>query len=144
MAYKDKQALYNSILSEIEQGASLLSVLKKEGMPNRVTFFVWMKESEDNTNNYARAIKARSDVLFDEMIEIAYTPEEGEVIKSSSHGVETTTSDMLGHRRLKIDTLKWILSRMDPKKYGDKMSIEQETKSITEIVLTDATINTNS
>jgi len=124
MAYKNKEELYNIIIARIEQGESLLSILKDEGMPNRVTFFVWMKETEEKSNNYAKAMESRQEKLFDEILEIAYTPEEGDTIKESMNGIERTTADMLGHRRLKIDSLKWVLSRMNPKKYGDK--IQQE------------------
>ena len=28
---------------------------------------------------------------------------------------------MIAHRRLKIDALKWSLSKLNPKKYGDKV-----------------------
>jgi hypothetical protein len=50
---------------------------------------------------------------------------------------------MLGHRRLKIDSLKWVLSRMNPKKFGDKVQQEHTINDITEIRLTDATTDIN-
>ena len=143
MAYKDKEKIYNDILARIEQGESLLQILKDDGMPNRVTFFVWMKETDEKTNNYAKAMESRQEKLFDEILEIAYQTEEGETIKSTMHGIETTTSDMLGHRRLKIDSLKWVLSRMNPKKYGDKIQQEHTVNDITEIRLTDAVTDTD-
>jgi hypothetical protein len=36
---------------------------------------------------------------------------------------------MIEHRRLQVDARKWILARMDPKKYGDKIeqTVEQKT-----------------
>jgi len=125
MAYstEDKERIFKSIISEIENGASLRSVLSKEGMPARSTFFEWLKESEEKSNHYAKSIEARADSMFDEMLEIAYTTESGETVKTTLNGIETTAGDMLGHRKLKIDTIKWILSRMNPKKFGDKMDM---------------------
>jgi|TARA_R110000782_G_scaffold225628_1_gene312500 hypothetical protein len=143
MAYKDKDKVFNDIIARIEQGESLLQILKSDGMPDRSTFFVWMKETEEKSNNYTKAMESRQDKMFDEILEIAYKPEEGDVVKSSMNGVETTTSDMLGHRRLKIDSLKWVLSRMNPKKFGDKVQQEHTINDITEIRLTDATTDIN-
>ncbi len=134
MAYDKKEELYNEILARIEQGESLLQILKDEGMPNRKTFFVWMKETEEKSNNYAKAMEARQEKLFDEILEIAYTTEDGEVLKETMNGIERTTADMLGHRRLKIDTLKWVLSRMNPKKYGDRIQNEHSGEITTNII----------
>ena len=37
---------------------------------------------------------------------------------------------MLGHRRLKADTLKWAMSKMFPKKFGDKVDVTSGGKEI--------------
>jgi hypothetical protein len=34
---------------------------------------------------------------------------------------------MLGHRRLQIDARKWMLGKLNPKKYGDKLEVDQNT-----------------
>ena len=31
---------------------------------------------------------------------------------------------MIDHRRLQIDTRKWLIGKMAPKKYGDKQQLE--------------------
>jgi hypothetical protein len=73
----------------------------------------------------------RSDVLFEEIIEIADTTEEGTVVETDDHGrTKEKTGDMTQHRRLKIDARKWAVSKMSPKKYGDKLEIEQTNKGV--------------
>jgi len=37
---------------------------------------------------------------------------------------------MLGHRRLLIDTLKWNMSRMNAKRYGDKLDVTSGDKPL--------------
>lgn len=37
---------------------------------------------------------------------------------------KTTTGDMIEHRRLQIDARKWRLSKMAPKRYGDKSALD--------------------
>lgn len=126
MAYTREQIekIFTTICEQIETGRSLRSILKEdENMPSSSTFFIWLKEDELKSKRYELATDLRTDILFDEIIEIAYNTEEGTTTKETERGVEITTGDMLGHRRLKIDALKWSLSKLNPKKYGDKTDI---------------------
>jgi hypothetical protein len=40
------------------------------------------------------------------------------------NGVERIDAGMLGGQKLKVDTQKWLVSRLAPKVYGDKKEIE--------------------
>ncbi len=136
MAYtKDEiQTFKNEIIDHISNGKSLKSTLDNHNhLPNRQTVYNWLNKEHDKfdkefLDNYARATKDRADLLFDEMLEIADTTEEGITTKESDKGTETTTGDMIQHRRLRVDTRKWALSRMNPKKYGDKLETVNEHK----------------
>ncbi len=130
MAYKeeDKERIFDHIITEIaEEGRPVRSILKDEGMPSTSTFFQWLEEDKSKAKQYARACEMRADVLFDQMLQIAFTPVEGEtkkiVKKGKTEETETTKGDMLGHRRLQVDTLKWSISKLAPKKYGDKVDV---------------------
>jgi len=128
MAY-DKEETFKQILLGIEEGNSLRSVLKREGMPTSTAFYDWIDNDKEKSIHYARACEKRADVMFEEILEIAYTPEEGTTTKSTERGLEITTGDMLGHRKLKIDSIKWMLGKMQPKKYGDKAGIDVEAEN---------------
>lgn len=137
MAYTqdDIDNLFEHICIEIETGRSLRSILKQdENMPSSSTFFIWLTESELKSKRYELATNLRTDALFDEIVEIAYNTEEGETTKVNSKGeIETTTGDMLGHRRLKIDALKWSLSKLNPKKYGEKLDLTSKDEKLNNI-----------
>ena len=79
-------------------------------------------------NQYKRARDIQADVLFDEIHQIADTPQKGTKTVRRGEGdnstVETTEADMIEHRRLQIDARKWLIGKMAPKKYGDKQQIE--------------------
>jgi len=134
MAYSIEEInkIFEHICIEIESGRSLRSILKQdENMPSSSTFFIWLTEDELKSKRYELATNLRTDALFDEIVEIAYNTEEGETTKVNSKGeIETTTGDMLGHRRLKIDALKWSLSKLNPKKYGEKTDITSNGEKI--------------
>lgn len=137
MAYdKDKiEVIFTQICEQIETGRSLRSILKEDdNMPSSSTFFIWLKEDALKSKRYELATDLRTDILFDEIIEIAYNVEEGTTTKETERGVEITTGDMLGHRRLKIDALKWSLSKLNPKKYGDKIQNELSGQITTNVI----------
>jgi len=137
MAYSQEEIeeVFTKICEQIETGRSLRSVLKEdENMPSSSTFFIWLKEDKEKSKRYELATDLRTDILFDEIIDIAYNTEEGTTTKETERGVEITTGDMLGHRRLKIDALKWSLSKLNPKKYGDKIQTEHSGEVTTNII----------
>ena len=138
MAYsvEEIEEVFTRICEQIETGRSLRSILKEdENMPSSSTFFIWLKEDSLKSKRYELATDLRTDILFDEIIDIAYNTEEGTTTKENAKGeIETTTGDMLGHRRLKIDALKWSLSKLNPKKYGDKIQTEHSGEVTTNII----------
>jgi len=126
---EDKKIMKSRIVEEIEKKRSLHDILENDILgefPNASTVYEWLNENSNYydaefSNNYERARDIRADKIFEEMLQIADTPVLGETVKSGLLGDETTTGDMLQHRRLQVDTRKWILGRMKPKKYGDKI-----------------------
>lgn len=141
MAYSEEQKsnIFEYICIEIEKGRSLRSILREDnGMPSTSTFFIWLTECQIKSKRYELATDLRTDALFDEIMDIAYHTEIGETIKTNSKGeIETTEGDMLGHRRLKIDALKWSLSKLNPKKYGDKTDVTTNGRDINTIITTE-------
>ena len=99
-------------------------------MPDKATIFRWLlaEEHKDFSNQYRRARDIQADVLFDEIHQIADTPQKGTKTVRRGEGdnstVETTEADMIEHRRLQIDACKWLIGKMAPKKYGDKQQVE--------------------
>ena len=117
---EEKNKIFDEIIEDIEIGAEAL-VLSLKGRLSSSTFYKWLDDDSDKAKRYARACEIRQELMFEHIWEIANTPEEGIETISRASGVEIKTGDMLGHRRLKIDALKWQLSKLNPKKYGDKI-----------------------
>lgn len=103
------------ICSLLAEGESLRKVCERPGMPNKATVFRWLAQHEEFRDQYAKATETRADAIFEGMFDIAdsVTEEAAAVAKA----------------RLRIDTRKWALARMNPKKYGDKVSQEIDHKS---------------
>lgn len=127
MAYdkKEIETIFNDICNRIEQGESLRSVLRSEDMPSSRTFFKWIDEDELKVKQYARSTNMRADAMFDDIFDIAddgtndYTTK-----KQGGEDVQVLNSEHIQRSRLRVDTRKWALSKMNPKKYGDKTDID--------------------
>ena len=127
----EKNTMKARILEEMTgpECRSLENILKNDVLgefPGKTTVYGWLQKGHkdfdpDFLNDYERARDIRADKMFEEMLDISDTTKLGETTKISDDGVEITRSDMIAHRKLQIDTRKWILSRMKPKKYGDKI-----------------------
>ena len=70
----------------------------------------WVTLHPDFAEQYAISVDERAVGMFEDMFDIA-------------DGVEPDPSEV-SKAKLRIDTRKWALARMNPKKYGDK--IQQE------------------
>ena len=128
MAYTEiqKNELFIDICSEITKGKSLRNILKEEDMPSTATFFVWLSEDEEKLKQYTRACDIRAEVIFDEMLEIADDGTNDFVKKQLGDGieVEVLNSEHIQRSRLRVDTRKWLLSKLNPKKYSDRLQTD--------------------
>lgn len=124
MAYKPEEIkeIFNEICSRIEKGESLRSVLRSNNMPSSSTFFIWVDGDQDKSKQYARATEIRAESMFDEMLEIA--DKQDADITITPKGDEITNHNVIARSRLQVDTRKWALSKMNPKKYGDKLGLD--------------------
>lgn len=124
MAYSKKEIekVFNSIIKDIEEGQSLRQSLKGKDKPSSQTFYVWLDASEDKSKQYARACNERADKIFEDILTIA-DDQEGDVYKDED-GKEITNWNIVQRARLRVDSRKWMLSKLNPKKYSDKIQVD--------------------
>lgn len=118
-----RQEVIESILALVDDGKSLRQACKEIDFP-RKTFEHWVDADPVLAAQYERARANRADKLFEEILFIADTPQIGTIETSKEWGVEVKTADMIDHRRIQIDARKWMLGKMAPKKYGDRVELE--------------------
>ena len=137
-----RPALYSPELGQelcdrISQGNSLRKVCDADDMPAWTTVFKWLRIDNTFAQQYAQARELWADAEFDRMMEIADTVREGQKVKTLPDGTkEVTTGDMVDRAKLQVDTRKWALARMMPRKYGDRMTQELTGAGGKELVVT--------
>lgn len=126
MAYNKEEidSMFSSVLKSIESGRALRNILKDEGMPSSSTFFIWLDEDESKSKRYACATSVRADHIFEDILNIA--DENNNDVVVNAEGIERTNQDAIGRARLRVDARKWYLSKLNPKKYGDKQTTTLE------------------
>lgn len=119
------RALADHILSRLARGESLRGICRDPGISfSEAAVRSWAVDDVDGfAARYAQARDQGLDSLADEIIEISNTPVIGEKTVTKATGTETTTGDMVEHRRLQVDARKWYLAKLAPKRYGDKQEV---------------------
>ena len=129
MAYSEeqKEEILNNIFNMIESGKSLRFALSQIPLSSS-TFFIWIEEDPEKSKQYAYVTDIRTELKF-ESIEQDYSEEpqrDAETGRIDSAWVQL--------QRLKIDAKKWELSKLNPKKYGDKIQQEHSGELKTTII----------
>lgn len=122
MAYTQEEidAKFDLILKDIEEnGMSLRKAVLVHKMSSR-TFYEWLDSDEDKQKRYARACEARADIMFDELIDIA-DKQGADVTGEDEFGNPIINHNIIARNRLQVEARKWALSKLSPKKYGDKI-----------------------
>ena len=97
----------DQICRELADGKGLAQICTNPDYPDHVTVRNWiLKDTDGFFNKYARAKDFGMDYQAEMMMRTI--DDEEDVLRA----------------RLKVDTLKWYISKIAPKKYGDKQTIE--------------------
>ncbi len=87
--------------------------------PCQDTLFTWLKIYPEFSEQYAQAKRCQVEILIDEILEIAdddlqdkFTNSQGEIIFNNS---------VINRAKLRIDTRKWLASKLVPRVYGTRV-----------------------
>jgi hypothetical protein len=116
-------ALCERILDAIAEGKSLRESCDKENLAPG-NWINWINSDKQLFEQYAHAREVRAELLFDEMLDIADETSSDTII--DDNGNEKANSEWIARSRLRVDTRKWALSKMLPKKYGDKLEVDNK------------------
>jgi len=122
--------LADAIVEWIAEGKTLREFCRQDGMPSHMSVYRWMEADKDFAFRFAHARVEGEELIGQECLAIADTPLEGVETKVDGNGtvIEMKRSDMLGHRKLQIETRLKLLAKWNPKKWGDKVDLNHSGK----------------
>lgn len=119
------QEIADVICERLANGESLRRICEGEDMPHLATVMRWLGANKDFCEQYARARELQAEFIFDQMAEIA---DDGTNDWMASNAPDCEgykfNSEHVSRSKLRIDTRKWMLAKMAPRKYGDKQQID--------------------
>lgn len=119
--------LADEICERLAGGESMRSISKDDRMPAMSTLFKWLREIEEFSQQYARAKEECADMYAEEIIEIADDGSNDWMEKQDKDGGVIgwqLNGEHVQRSRLRVDSRKWIASKLKPKKYGEKVTSE--------------------
>ena len=112
---------------------SLRKVCLSEDIPSMTKVLEWLKEDQEFAMQYARACDIRHEGLADEILDIADdSSRDTKIINKGGEDYEIENTEWVNRSKLRVDSRKWLLSKLAPKKYGDKIAHELSGKIQTE------------
>jgi hypothetical protein len=124
MTHESKKAgrptLYTPELAEkicelMTMGNSIKSICALEDMPGETTLYRWLTNNTEFLEKYRAAREVQAESFFEEMIREA-TDRSGDYFMDGNQPRPNAANVM--RSKLIADNLKWVLARMNPKKYG--------------------------
>ena len=138
-----RPTLFNDEMSDlicerIAEGLSVVELCKPDDMPSKSSVFKWLAENEGFSDKYVRACETRTELIADEMLNIADDGSNDWMERKDGEGNVIGTkpdNEAIQRSRLRVDTRKWILSKLQPKKYGERVTQDVNlTGSITALL----------
>lgn len=116
----------DAICAQLAEGISLRTVCLAEDMPSKTSVFRWLREHEEFRDQYARAKEEAADAFVEEMIDISDDGSNDWMEQLDDEGKTKgwrENGEAIVRSRLRVDTRKWIASKLKAKKYGDKLEL---------------------
>ena len=118
---EERKIIAEKVIDGMRNGLSLRkSALAANISPQN--FLVWCEQNQGLMEQYIRAREELIERMADEILDIADSP-----TPTTDNGA--TDSGAVQDKRLRIDTRKWLLSKLAPKKYGDKLELSGDANN---------------
>ena len=126
MAYSDKEKtdIVNDICDSVSNGIATRNAILKNKIPFK-TFYEWIDADGIKSKQYTRATELRAELMADELMTISDSTADDIII--DERGNEIINHNVIQRDKLRIDTRKWLMSKMMPKKYGENKSLDLTT-----------------
>jgi len=126
----DKEKVMRHILNQIVTTSFGLGTILRNGcdgntLPGYSAIMEWLDESDHLAERYARAKAEQAEFLADEMLDIVDDCRNDFMEKVGANGetYEAVDKEHIQRSRLRVETRKWLMGKLKPKKYGDKLDV---------------------
>lgn len=116
--------LFETVLARVSTGETLRALARELNF-DEGSYRWHIANDEQLATRYATARQMQAESWADQIVELSDKQVMGKKTKTNSDGsVETTTGDCIDRSRLKVDTRKWLMAKLHPKVYSEKIKQE--------------------
>ena len=118
------------IISRIIAGETLRGVCEDEDIPSKDVVYGWLALDQAFSDAYARAREHQVMQWADEIIEIAddSLADFIETVGADGEVDREFNTEHVQRSRLRIDARKWVMSKVAPRVFGDKIDVNMTAK----------------
>jgi hypothetical protein len=134
---KYTQELADRICEQLALGYSIRTVCRGEGMPSVASIFNWFRTYPEFLEQYTRAKQESSDAMAEDILDIA---DDGSndymaITRKDESEAWQLNGEHLQRSRLRVETRKWLMAKMKPKKYGEKLDVVSDGEKLRQSVV---------
>jgi hypothetical protein len=112
--------IFQQICDRMAEGKGLREICRDPDMPSRTTFLRWIEKDTGRENKYTKAREALMDWYAEEILEIAWDDSQ-DTIPATKTKAARCNNEWVQRSRLKVDTIKFLMAKLHPKRYGDRL-----------------------
>ena len=119
----------DEICRRISDGETLTRICSGPDMPSKAAVLLWVRDDRGGfADRYAHARELQLDGIADEILDIVDDSRNDFIARESQSGDVQLVFDRehVDRTRLRVDARKWLLTKLKPQKFGDK--VEQTHK----------------
>ena len=108
----------------LSEGLSLREICAQEDMPDKSTVMRWLNSQAEFRDQYVRAKAIGVEALAEDILDIADDATNDWMERKDKDGENAGwqfNGEAARRSQIRIDARKWLLSKLAPKKYGDKV-----------------------
>lgn len=113
----------------IAEGKSIRQIVALPDMPVMSTIMLWVLKGVKGeepyvkfSEQYTHAVEMRTDYWAEEILDISDNDMDDAIFTDDGKRVQNT--EFIQRSKLKIETRKWLMGKLKPKKYGDKATMD--------------------
>jgi hypothetical protein len=112
------EELFIKLLDRLAQGETLVAICADQTMPTRQSLFQKLYKDENARELYYAAREMQMEAMAEEILELSDNAEND--WSTDDRGRRMANNDVIQRARLKVDTRKFIMAKMAPRRFGEK------------------------
>ena len=123
--------LANEVLARLTMGQSLRTVCRNDHLPAIQTVYNWMSSRPEFMERYTQAKKEAADMMAEDIMDISDDAQNDYMeVTYGDQSMLRLNSENIQRSRLRVETRKWLMAKLQPTKYGDKLDVTSNGRAL--------------